>query len=215
VLFLDEVQDLPRPVQRKLVRVLQDRRRRYRPMGSDIEREVAFEIVCASNKPASDLRSCLDEDLFDRLAQLVVEIPPLRECRDDLADDWGRVWAELRRSDSVPLNAPESTALSELLRTDPLRGNLRDLQRLASLVMAWLDAGPEGEAIAHALGEWKRWSVTAEAERSVFGAGSRDHRLRAYRRELARWARETYGSWAAAAKALDCNEKTLRIDAAQ
>ncbi|NVZ67150.1 sigma 54-interacting transcriptional regulator, partial [Pseudomonas gingeri] len=43
ILFLDEIQDLPRPVQRQLVRVFQDRQRRYRPIGSDKEISVDFE----------------------------------------------------------------------------------------------------------------------------------------------------------------------------
>lgn len=64
VLFLDEVQDLPRAVQRKLVRVLQAPERRYRRMGEDDERTVDFDIVCASNLPVTELRARLDPDHF-------------------------------------------------------------------------------------------------------------------------------------------------------
>lgn len=95
ILFLDEVQDLPRTVQRKLVRVLQDRHRRYSPVGSDEERVSDFEVVCASNRSLSELQGLLDADLFDRLSHLVVTIPPLRDCRDDLLGDWREVWREL------------------------------------------------------------------------------------------------------------------------
>ncbi|TGO02209.1 hypothetical protein PN36_28595, partial [Candidatus Thiomargarita nelsonii] len=84
ILFLDEIQDLPKPLQRKLVRIFQDRKHRYRPVGSDKEQETDIEIVCASNRPLDELRKILDADLFDRLSHLIIEIPPLRDCREDL-----------------------------------------------------------------------------------------------------------------------------------
>jgi sigma54-dependent transcription regulator len=75
ILFLDEVQDLPTAAQRKLVRVLQDRHRRFRPLGADKERSVDVEIVCASNLELDALRSRLDADLFDRVSHLLVRVP--------------------------------------------------------------------------------------------------------------------------------------------
>ncbi|MBI4702784.1 MAG: sigma 54-interacting transcriptional regulator [Deltaproteobacteria bacterium] len=137
ILFLDEVQDLPSAAQRKLVRVLQDRHRRYRPLGADRERSVDVELVCASNLELAALRSRLDADLFDRVSHLQVRIPPLRECREDLHDDWQRVWRELRRDAAMPTTAPWTPEMERALAADPLAGNLRDLQRLALLVLAW------------------------------------------------------------------------------
>ncbi|MBK9126172.1 MAG: sigma 54-interacting transcriptional regulator [Phycisphaerales bacterium] len=90
ILFLDEVQDLPMGVQRKLIRFLQDRHRRYRQVGGDKELSVDVEVVCASNMPIADLAERLAPDLFDRLSHLIVTVPPLRDCRDDLVDDWAR-----------------------------------------------------------------------------------------------------------------------------
>jgi len=57
ILFLDEVQDLPKPAQRKLVRVFQDRKRRFRPLSSDEEQSVDVELVSVhrtSTPPASE-----------------------------------------------------------------------------------------------------------------------------------------------------------------
>ncbi len=211
ILFLDEVQDLPRPAQRKLVRVFQDRLRRYRPLGSDREETADVELVCASNLPITELRERLDADLYDRLGHLSVEVPPLRECREDLQDDWGRVWRELRQRDDLPRAPPWSRELERLFSTHPLPGNLRDLQRLALLVMAWArEAEPEA-GLRNALREWDR-GVARSAPDDRFGSGSRTERIRWFRGELAVWAKERHGTWAAAADVLACDEKTLRQD---
>lgn len=214
ILFLDEVQDLPKPAQRKLVRVFQGRQRRYRPVGSDREESVDIELVCASNLPVSELRDRLDADLFDRISHLAVAVPPLRECREDLRDDWMRVWRELRQRNDLPADAPWSRALDRQLHLHTLPGNLRDLQSLAVLVMAWWsDADPDG-SIASAAKEWSVWSTVAAPPSGSFGQGTRSERVRWFRARLALWAKEQHGTWAAAAKALGCDEKTLREDSA-
>ena len=50
----------------------------------------------------AELGDRLDVDLFDRLSHLSVSVPPLRHCREDLADDWSRVWRELRQREDLP-----------------------------------------------------------------------------------------------------------------
>jgi DNA-binding NtrC family response regulator len=213
ILFLDEVQDLPKAIQRKLVRVFQDHSRRFRRLGETEEESSNFELVCASNKKFHILRKELDADFFDRLSHLVVEIPPLRDCREDLRDDWQRVWSELRRSESFPKEAPESDELVKIFQNHPLSGNLRDLQRLASLIMAWWPRHQCETAISKALKEWQRWENTdIGPEEKQFGQGSRKDRIRWFQAELATWAKKKYGTWSAAAKELECDEKTLRED---
>ncbi|MEO0605910.1 MAG: sigma 54-interacting transcriptional regulator [Myxococcota bacterium] len=213
VLFLDEVQDLPKHVQRKLVRVFQDRKRRYRPVGSDLEESVDVEIVCASNLPVEELRERLDADLFDRLSHLSVTVPPLRECSDDVEPDWERVWGELRRRDDLPAEAPWSKELDRALRRNALPGNLRDLQRLAVLIMAWWASSDPHTSIRTALSEWHRFTPDPTLVGGGYGKGTRTDRIRWFRAGLAQWAKEQHGTWAAAAEALGCDEKTLRQDA--
>lgn len=213
ILFLDEVQDLPKNVQRKLVRVFQDRQRRYRPLGSDKEESVDVELVCASNQPINALRELLDADLFDRLSHLSVRIPPLRECREDLQTDWKRVWLELRQRQDLPLDAPWTPSLATELSRHPLPGNIRDLQRLAVLIMAWWSDHTPDDAIERGLQEWSQWADTSAGAPPRLGEGNRKERLQWFRGELARWAKDVYGTWHAAGKALECDEKTLRGDA--
>jgi DNA-binding NtrC family response regulator len=215
ILFLDEVQDLPKAVQRKLIRFLQDRLRRYRQVGGDKELSTDVEVVCASNLPLSDLSKRLDPDLFDRLSHLVVSLPALRSCREDIADDWGRVWSELRNREDMPMDAPWSPALAKALASHSLPGNLRELQRLALLITAWWRGGSVSNAIDPAITAWH--STTSdrpdETPTKPWGKGTRRERIREYQRGLARWAKEQYGTWGQAAESLGCDERTLRDDA--
>jgi len=210
ILFLDEIQDLPKPLQRKLVRVFQDRKHRFRPVGSDQEQETDIEVVCASNRSLDDLRHTLDADLFDRLSHLIVEIPPLRDCRADLERDWQQVWDELRIDESLPDKAPINRALKQLFQTHPFPGNLRDLQRLAYLTMAWWqEIKEEDGALNAALDEWRK-SPIIHPSTDEFGQGSYEERVNGFKKRLADWAYQQQGSWKKAAEFLDCNERTLR-----
>ena len=83
-LFLDEVGELPLCLQAKLLRVLQERT--IRPLGATEERAVDVRVVSATNR---DLAACLQEgqcrpDLYFRLAEYVIEVPPLRERSQDI-----------------------------------------------------------------------------------------------------------------------------------
>jgi two-component system response regulator HydG len=83
-LFLDEIGDIAPEVQNKLLRVLQERE--IKPVGGDAFVAVDVRILAATNK---DLRSLVDkglfrEDLYWRLAVVPLEVPPLRDRRDDL-----------------------------------------------------------------------------------------------------------------------------------
>lgn len=210
ILFLDEVQDLPRVAQRKLVRVFQDHRRRFRPLGSDQEKAVDVDLVCASNLGGRALRERLDPDLHDRLSHLTVTIPPLRDCRDDIKADWLRVWRELRRADGLPDVAPWNEELRRALVADNLPGNLRDLQHLAVLVIAWWSNSRE--SVPQAIGEWTARRISTDAAEG-YGTGSRRDRIRWFKGEMARWAKGHYRTWKDAATALKCDQKTLREDA--
>lgn len=211
ILFLDEVQDLPRSAQRKLIRTLQDRHRRFRPLGSDREFRADFELVCASNLSLFALRAQLDADFFDRISHLLVAIPPLRECREDVESDWQAVWRELRCDPQQPEQAPWSEAFAGILRQHPLAGNMRDLQRLALLTMAWSGK----DSLQRAVQEWRAFDIPAGDGVTEFGKGTRQQHIQRFCHRLAHWAKNQHGTWDAAAKALGCDEKTLRSDASR
>ena len=83
-LFLDEIGDMPLDAQAKLLRVLQERE--VVPLGSTVAQPVDVRVVCATHR---DLEQRVADgtfrgDLFARLRELEVKLPPLRERREDL-----------------------------------------------------------------------------------------------------------------------------------
>ena len=83
-LFLDEIGDLPAAIQAKLLRVLQERS--YEPLGSNISKQVKARFISATNK---DLKGLVEsgrfrEDLYYRLKVIQIDLPTLKERREDL-----------------------------------------------------------------------------------------------------------------------------------
>ncbi len=83
-LFLDEVGNLPYEVQVKLLRALQERK--VRQIGSNVDLDVNVRIIAATNE---DLQLASEEgrfreDLYHRLNEFSISVPPLRERRDDV-----------------------------------------------------------------------------------------------------------------------------------
>jgi TyrR family helix-turn-helix protein len=83
-LFLDEIGELPLFMQVKLLRVLQ--KKKVKRLGSNKEVSVNFRIITATNKNIKDMiqKNKFREDLFYRLNGIDIEIPPLRERKDDV-----------------------------------------------------------------------------------------------------------------------------------
>lgn len=85
-LFLDEIGELPMALQKAFLRVLQEHR--YRPVGSTQEMKSDFRVVAATNR---DLEKCVQNgtfrsDLLFRLQGIWIQLPPLRERREDLKE---------------------------------------------------------------------------------------------------------------------------------
>ena len=83
-LFLDEIGDLPLAAQVVLLRVLETGE--VRPVGEDRARRVDLRLVCATHRdlPRMVADGQFRADLYHRLATLVIEVPPLRDRKDDL-----------------------------------------------------------------------------------------------------------------------------------
>ena len=83
-LFLDEIGNLPLGVQQMLLRALESKM--YRPTGGNKDKKADVRIIAATNE---DLQAAIAEkrfraDLYQRLKEYTLHIPPLRECREDI-----------------------------------------------------------------------------------------------------------------------------------
>ena len=126
-LFLDEIGDLPLELQPKLLRVLQEQQ--FEPLGSGRSIQVDVRVIAATNQ---DLWSMVQErrfraDLYYRLNVFPIELPPLRERRDDippLVEHFVRKFAA-RQGKSINEVPGE---VMEVLKRHVWPGNIRELQ---------------------------------------------------------------------------------------
>ncbi len=119
--FFDEISELPIHLQAKLLRVLQDRE--YRPVGSATAKRASFCLIAATNRNlAAEVESGrFREDLYYRLGVAPIQIPPLRERRDDipaLVDTFARAFG----------SGPVPNDVVERLCTYSWPGNVRQLE---------------------------------------------------------------------------------------
>ena len=128
-ILLDEVGDLPLSLQVKLLRVLQERS--FTPVGSDTHVTVDVRIIAATNRPLlqSVQTGHFRDDLFYRLNVVTVELPPLRERRQDiplLVRRFLRQFSELHDKHVQRL----SVAAAQMLQEYPYPGNVRELENI-------------------------------------------------------------------------------------
>ncbi|WP_257346677.1 sigma-54 interaction domain-containing protein [Pseudalkalibacillus decolorationis] len=83
-LFLDEIGEMSLPLQAKLLQVIQDKK--FIPIGSHVEKEVNIRIIAATNRNLLEMVESrhFREDLFYRLNVIDINMPPLRERREDI-----------------------------------------------------------------------------------------------------------------------------------
>jgi DNA-binding NtrC family response regulator len=138
-LFLDEIGDVPAAIQVKLLRVLQERE--FERLGGTRTIKVDVRLVAATNR---DLRAALEqgtfrEDLYYRLNVVPINIPPLREHKEDvpaLVDHFIRRYAA---ESGKPIHGIKPAALKALLDFH-WPGNIRELQNIIERAIA-LSAG--------------------------------------------------------------------------
>jgi DNA-binding NtrC family response regulator len=125
-LFIDELDELPSETQVRLLDIIQEQR--VRAVGADTFRSVDVRWIAASNRPIEESLAAgrVRRDLYHRLAQCVVTIPPLRERLEDIPDLCASLLADLQAKDGTNVFAIERAAYAALTaRAWP--GNVREL----------------------------------------------------------------------------------------
>lgn len=136
-LFLDEVGDISRDLQRLLIKAVEEKR--YMRLGDDRQLTSDFRLISATNLSDDKLRERLDPDFFDRVSMLTLRLPPLREVPEEIPWLWQMVFEQAtRRAGSGRLRLPDSSHrdIVKQLAQHPLPGNLRDLFRVAYRTIA-------------------------------------------------------------------------------
>jgi DNA-binding NtrC family response regulator len=135
--FLDEIGDVPASIQVKLLRVLQERE--FERLGSNVTRHIDVRVIAATNQ---DLRAALEqgtfrEDLYYRLNVVPLNIPPLRERKEDIPFLAGHFIHKLAPDTGSNVESITDAAMNKLLAYH-WPGNVRELENVIerSLVMA-------------------------------------------------------------------------------
>jgi len=134
--LLDEIGDMPRALQPKLLQVLEGKK--VRPVGGDREVPVEFRLLTATNRPlASEVaEGRFRQDLYYRVAGLELVLPPLRERPEDIPHLARLFLAQQSAEGAGAEGAPGPTdfdpAAMERLRSHPWPGNVRELQNVVA-----------------------------------------------------------------------------------
>lgn len=163
-IFLDEIGEMPLNLQKKLLRVLEDRR--VRRLGGGVEIEVDVRIVSATNADVQRLlrTNTFREDLYYRLNVFSIELPPLRDRRSDIAILAHHFLKQLAMANDKPIHHIHENAMDLLNRYD-WPGNIRELRNAIERAVVVCSGG---ELQAHHLPEALR---TPNARPSVNGNG--------------------------------------------
>ncbi|MCK6518419.1 sigma 54-interacting transcriptional regulator [Myxococcota bacterium] len=133
-LFLDEIGDVSKDLQRLLIKVLEEGV--YQPLGSADVQRTELRLLTATNLPPDTLREQLDADFLDRIRAFTLTVPPLREVPEELDWLWPTVLEEAAARARAParyarLTQAQNAQVLRALRAHPLPGNVRDLFRVA------------------------------------------------------------------------------------
>ena len=207
--FLDEIGDMPKAMQSKLLHVLETHE--FRRVGGVRSLEVDVHVITATNRTLEEsvARGEFREDLFYRLNVINIRIPPLRERPEDIGPLAAHFVDELCRELGLPQREIALDALAALERY-PWPGNVRELRNVLERVLLLEDG--DAIALAHLPSEIGGRGATAtvsQAPTFVLPASGVD--LETLEREFLCQALErTAGNKTSAARLLGLSRDTMR-----
>src|SRR5437763_1552159 len=184
-LFLDEISDMPLDLQTRFLRVLQERE--FRPLGSTRTMKANFRVIAATNRPIPQAlaENRLRSDLYYRLNTFQIEVPPLRERKQDippLVTFFVKQFAQ-QLGKSEPEISPE--AFQKLLDY-AWPGNVRELQNAMEYAVVLARENVVGVKELHGELQWP--AALQQIERSVVSHGAQRLDDRERRPSLQAWA---------------------------
>jgi two-component system response regulator AtoC len=133
-IFLDEIGEMSAPLQAKLLQVLQDSE--FTRLGGNKEVRVDIRVVCATNRKLEEMvrDGTFREDLFFRLNVVNIEIPPLRERREEIAD----LVSHFMYRSALKYNKPLTEISDRMMaafQEYPFPGNVRELENMIKRIV--------------------------------------------------------------------------------
>jgi DNA-binding NtrC family response regulator len=200
-LFLDEIGDADPRLQARLLRVLESAE--VRPIGATAQKRIDVRIVTATNRDLAEdvLAGRFRQDLYFRIRQAVLQVPPLRERLADVEPIARALLGQLAREARLPVPAPDADFFG-CLRAQAWMGNVRELRTvLQNVMLDWdgvsaLGRAEAGSALA-AVNDTLNVEDRSFREQMLEAYRRCDHNQEAARRELGlsrgewrhRWAR--------------------------
>ncbi|SFI26277.1 DNA-binding transcriptional response regulator, NtrC family, contains REC, AAA-type ATPase, and a Fis-type DNA-binding domains [Tindallia magadiensis] len=144
-LFLDEIGELSLNTQAKLLRAIETRK--IERIGSNKGIDVDFRLICATNR---DLHKAVEEglfreDLFFRISSITIEIPPLRDRKEDIPDLINYFVRASEKEMKKKIHRIEAGVMDFLL-TYPYPGNIRELKNIVERLVVLSTEGVIKEA---------------------------------------------------------------------
>ncbi len=168
-LFLDEIGDLEYSLQAKLLRAVQSKR--IRRVGGKREFAVNVRIICATNRDLNSAMKAKDfrDDLFFRISTFTLEVPPLRDRRDDIVP--------LARHFTKQLSGAERTLTPEAearLKAFDWPGNIRQLRCVIERAVC-MASGTVIQSKELSLPNWKRLQIASSGAARTLADAERQH----------------------------------------
>ncbi len=199
-ILLDEIGEMPKDLQVRLLRVLEDYK--VRPIGHTAEVPLDVRVIAASNHTIDELKNeYLREDLFFRLAVIVIELPPLRERRSDIPLLIENFINAFNQKYSKSIESLSEDAYNRLYSHD-FPGNIRELENLIEGIIA-VSPMQKKTIAAKDLKEHLVWQQPKSSEHQVLALD----KLEKYALEEA--LRESKGNKSKAAEMLGISRDTL------
>jgi len=204
-IFLDEIGDISPALQLRLLRIIQERE--YRPVGGTEAVKVSVRVMAATNVDLKQrtAQGLFREDLFYRLNVIPLDVPPLRERREDIPLLSNYFMRRFEQQYHKRFDGIESGAMNLLMGYD-WPGNVRELENVISRATAFVKGGEikpthlPDELVAAAQGPQTQPALQGTL---------REVTLRAEREAIVAALRQTQGAKEVAAKLLGINRTTL------
>ncbi len=147
-LFLDEIGEASLSLQVKLLTVIEEGI--FMRLGSGVERRSNFKLICATNRDLEAMVAAgkFREDLYMRISTFPIEIPTLKDRKDDIPDIIRSLLPRCCVQNNVTVTYEELPAdFIEMLTSTPLRGNIRGIEQQMSRLLVFAQRDRNGRPI--------------------------------------------------------------------